>query len=138
MLNDYQLGQGMRRLVFSGKPHPPALPEFMKLCRTVGHDDAIPDQPPVLALSAPADDGQYDAWACAANIHLLGVVTRAVADRRKISAPETHVLVKYKNLWADQMRLSASTDGVPIAEQQEVWAGYMRRAEAEIASAQTS
>lgn len=135
MLNDYQLGQGMRRLVFSGKPHPPTLPEFMKLCRTVGHDDSIPDQPPVPSVPALTADDQYDEWAKAANLHLLGVVTRAVRDRRKFDEPQTRILVRYKNLWSDQMRLSATSEGVPVPEQQEVWAECMKRAEAEISAA---
>lgn len=130
MLNDYQLQQGMRRMLYSGKPHPPTLPEFIKLCRTVGHDDAIPDAQPV--LTGPANDGWTgDAWDEAANIHLLGYITRAVKDKKAFSPEQTHVLVRYKNAWAAEMREIGKE--VPVNTQKESWADFMLGAEQEMA-----
>jgi hypothetical protein len=130
-LNEFQVQRGIRMLAYSGKGHVPSLPEFVKLCRDAEHDREVTDQP---ALPNP-DGWKGDEWAAAANIHLLGVVTRAVMERRSFDARQTRILVKFKNLWADQIRLSAIDGGVPISEQQEVWAECMKRAEAEITSA---
>lgn len=97
------------------------------------------------------DDGwRGDDWLAAANGHLLGYIRKQLAGDSKRygrggsygvmtdAAPDfvrnVNTLVKFKNLWADQMRLSATADGVPIPEQQEVWAECMKRAEAEIAA----
>lgn len=115
----------------------------------------------VTAPIMPVGDGwPGDDWLAAANQHLLkyirtqlaadsqrygrGPSYRAmteparVADKTLDAAPEfvrnVNTLVKYKNIWTDQMRLSATADGVPIEEQQEVWAECMKRAEAEIAN----
>lgn len=154
-LNEYQVQRGIRMLAYSGKAHVPSLPEFVKLCRDAEHDREITDQP---ALPNP-DRWQGDEWLAAANRHLLGYITRVVSADPKIfgrgpsymamkdpkrmhdkildASPEhvrnVNTLVKFKNLWAEQMRLSANADGVPIAEQQEVWRECMKRAEAEIA-----
>ncbi len=107
------------------------------------------------------DDGwRGDDWLAAANTHLLKHIRTSLAanahrygrgpgyqamtdvartaNKTLDASPEfvrnVNTLVKFKNLWADQMRLSATSDGVPIVEQQEVWAECMKRAEAEIAS----
>lgn len=107
------------------------------------------------------DDGwRGDEWGAAANRHLLkhirtrqaanaqrygrgpsyGAMTdlARMADKTLDASPEfvrnVNTLVKFKNLWADQMRLSATKDGVPSSEQQEVWTECMKRAEAEIAA----
>lgn len=127
----------MRRIVLGSVAHVPSLPEFVKLCRTVGNDDSMGDEPPTQQLISPPEDApgtQFDNWGCAANRHLLAYILRAVKDRRAVVG--TNVLVRFKNLWADQMRLSADPKGeVPIDEQQDVWAECMRRAEEEIAHA---
>jgi len=137
MLNDYQLAQGMRRLVYSGKPHPPTLPEFMKLCRTVGHADDVPDQrsrlPTSRTLAGP--DDQFDGWDIAANFRLLGYVLRKGVDRKYIDPRQTQVLVAFKHRWADLMRNSGSREDVPLADQDAAWIEGMRMLEAEMASA---
>lgn len=131
MLNDYQLQQGMRRMLYSGKQTPPSLPEFIKLCRTVGHDDAVPDERP--ALTGPADDGwKGDAWDQAANVHLLGYITRALKDKRTFNADQTRTLVRYKNAWATDMREIAVNGEVAIDVQKASWADFMQGAEAEL------
>lgn len=108
------------------------------------------------------DDGwRGDDWLAAANGHLLGYIRKQLAadsmrygagpsygamtdparkaNKTLDAAPDfvrnVNTLVKFKNLWADQMRLSATADGVPITEQREVWAECMKRAEAEISAA---
>lgn len=131
MLNDYQLQQGMRRMLYSGKQTPPSLPEFIKLCRTVGHDDAIPDERP--ALTGPSEDGWTgDAWDQAANIHLLGYVTRALIEKRTFDPDQTRTLVRYKNAWAADMREQAINGSVPVEAQKASWADFMKGAEAEL------
>lgn len=132
-LNEYQLQQGMRRVVFSGKGGAPSLPEFMKLCRTVGHADDIPDEPPSTTLRLEHDDS-LDNWAVAGNQHLLAHVLRSLAKKRCFNEHETRILVRFKNLWADQMRLSADESGVTPEEQREVWRECLQRAEAEFAA----
>lgn len=129
MVNDYQLQQGMRRMLYSGKSHPPTLPEFIKLCRTVGHDDAVPDERP--ALTGPGDDGwKGDAWDQAANIHLLGYITRAVAARRAFDRDQTMILLRYKKAWAQEMREMGKE--VPVEVQKVNWADFMLGAEQEM------
>lgn len=130
-LNEYQIQRGIRMLAYSGKGHVPALPEFVKLCRDAEHDRELTSKP---ALPNP-DGWTGDNWDEAANMHLLGVVTRAVRDKRKFDESSTKILVRFKNLWASQMRLDATAEGVPVPEQQEVWNECMRRANEEIASA---
>lgn len=109
-----------------------------------------------------ADDGwRGDEWGSAANRHLLEHLKRVVSanpqiygrgasyeamrdparlhDKTLDASPEfvrnVGILVRFKNLWADQMRLSADKDGVPIPEQQETWRECVRLADEEIANA---
>lgn len=110
----------------------------------------------------PRDDGwRGDDWDAAANMHLMkhvrtrtagnsqcygrGASYTALTDVARVketnldASPEfvrnVQTLVRFKNLWAEQMRLSATPEGVPVPEQQEVWRECMSRAEAEIAAA---
>jgi len=87
------------------------------------------------APSMPAHDGfRGDNWTIASNLHFLAYILRAAQGRRKVIG--TDIFVRHKNLWAEQMRLSADPKGeVPVAEQKEVWAECMKRAEEEIAGA---
>lgn len=114
------------------------------------------------APTKPRDDGwRGDDWDAAANMHLLKHIRTRTAgnsqcygcgpshaamtdvarakEKNLDASPEftrnVQTLVRFKNLWAEQMRLSATKDGVPVPEQQEVWRECMKRAEAEIASA---
>jgi hypothetical protein len=161
MLNDYQLQRGMRRVLLSGKPHAPALPEFMKLCRTVGHDDSIadevkPQQHP--ALAAPPVDEKVEAWTALGNRYLMKYISTKIPENTqrwgrpateggmKLStepnadaSPEfvrnVKTLVGFKNRWVDLMLEVATDDGVPIDDQQQCWTECMRMAEEEIARA---
>lgn len=155
-LNDYQLERGMRRLLHSGKATVPSLPEFLKLCRTVGGDEEF-DGPQRPALSAP-DPFQGDAWDMAANRHLLAYIARQLAEdprrygrgpskaamqvsksKNADASPEFVAnvgrLVAAKNAWAADMRDIAQNGEVAEDVQRVVWSDYIGRAEAEIARA---
>lgn len=85
-------------------------------------------------VANPPKVEDFDKWGMEANQHLLAFVLKNLSVKRTFDPRETRILVRYKNLWAQQMRLDDSGEGVPIPEQQEVWAECMRRAEAEIAN----
>lgn len=131
-MNDYQLQQGMRRMLHSGKPHPPSLPEFVKLCRTVGHLDDVPDRSSLPKLPA-LPGGDFDKWDIASNNRLLSYVLRAGTKHRYFDPEQTRILVALKNRWAELMQNSAVDDEVPAADQQSAWVECMRMAESEIA-----
>jgi hypothetical protein len=157
-LNDYQLRQGMRRLAFSGKSSAPSLPEFVKLCRAIGHLDDIPDQVP--ALPAIKHQPVEDPWLTLANRRLLQYITTVIpanpnrygrfptyealkdpeqahlvnADAGNEFVIAVNTLVAFKNRWAELMAQSANSDGVPIPEQEQTWNECMRMAEEAIAA----
>jgi len=125
----------VRRLILSGKAHPPSLPEFMRLCRTVGHTDDIPDISPANRL--PAITHEWDRWVMAGNRRLLRYITTKIPasaqryghrDTREFAA-NVNTLVAMKNRWVELMQRSATEDGVPSDEQNECWAECMRMAE---------
>ena len=129
-LNEYQVQRGIRMLAYSGKQHVPSLPEFVKLCRDAEHDHGGPARP---ALDKPPE-WNGDKWDQAANIHLLGYVTRAVRVKRGFDAAQTGVLVAMKNRWAELMRDGeAKGEGIPVADQVHCWNECMRQAEEIIA-----
>lgn len=80
----------------------------------------------------------FDKWGIEANQHLLALVLRNLGEKRTFDELQTRILVRYKNLWAEQMRLDDTGEGVPISEQREVWTECMRRAEEEIAACTAS
>lgn len=152
-LNDFQLQRGVRQLAYSGKAHVPSLPEFVKLCRDAEHDMVPPTIPAALTLPA---DPSMDGWGLLANRRLLQYLTtvmpgnsqrygrpptlegmKASKEPNADASPEfvraVHILVAFKNRWADLMRASATKDGVPIPEQEASWNEGIRMAEAEIA-----
>lgn len=128
-LGEYQLQRGMRRLLYSGKGSPPTLPEFLKLCRTVGHDDNIPDEQSVTTfaqLSGPT----LDAWDLAANQHFLKhVITRTVERRAPYTVADLEPLLAAKRLWVRDMRDLATNGEVPVDTQKEIWREYIGGAE---------
>lgn len=146
-LDEFKLARGMRRLAFSGKPHPPSLPEFLRLCRMVADDDL--DEPANRA-ALPAPEGKFDDWDRAGNIHFLGYITRRLSEKpRAWGAPNsreqqdaTRIALRYKTAWAVDMRegRGVSPDGevIPYSpdEQKSSWADLMEQAEAAIALAQ--
>ena len=150
MLSQAQLDRGMRRLIFGWKGAPPSLPDFMRLCRSVGSDE-FEDNTPSTPL--PALDGWLgDAWDAAANRYLLGHLTKRLERRLSIpgrpasydgmrgsthktadASPEfvanVQRLVAAKNSWASDMRDMAVNGEVPPETQQAVWHDYLGRAE---------
>lgn len=128
-----ELERGMRRLVYSGKPHVPTLPEFVKLCKTVGDDQEFggPKQSgPLIAGPAPVTDN----WGAVANMHLMAEVYR---NPRRFASPDceriTQILVRWKNEWARLMREASDEDREPDA-QKALWRACMTQAESEIAA----
>lgn len=134
-LSDYQLQRGMRRVLYSGKTTAPTLPEFLKLCRTIGHDDNIPDDPPVATVAQLTHDGwQGDAWDIAANRHMLKhVITRTVERRAPYRVSGIDALLAAKKLWAKDMRDLSTNGEIPVEIQRKIWADYIEGAERQIA-----
>lgn len=156
MLSAEEIRRGMRRIVFGWKGGPPNLPDFVRLCRTIG-DDAPDEGPKPVALPNP-NAWNGDKWGEVANTHLLahiahqakaGVHYAAGRDRTaghlgngwkptRETAEMTAMLVAYKNAWARDMRewaVDRETGEVVIpsaAEQKRAWDDCMSRAEAEI------
>lgn len=88
-----------------------------------------------LQVRERASEQEFDDWDTAANHHLLAHILRNLSVKRCFSERETRILVRYKHQWAAQMRASVENGGVVVAEQQQVWAECMRRAEQEITDA---
>jgi hypothetical protein len=144
MLNDYQLRQGMRRLIHSGKPHPPTLPEFVRLCRAVGRLDDIPE--PQIAYPALAHNNEPNPWEVKGSQRLLAYITTKIPQSPRRyghrDSPEfakaIHALAAMKNRWVELMQESAGPDGVLVNEQDQCWAECMRMAEESIAMAEAA
>jgi hypothetical protein len=140
-LNDYQVNQGIRRLLYSGKAHVPALPEFVRLCRAIGHMDDVPDQRPAMKHPALTHDApEPDRWTIAANRRLLRYITkrcsesaRCFGDPSNESNPlfvhNVETLVAMKNRWAEVMQETADENGVPVEDQRVFWQECIREAE---------
>jgi len=134
-LNDFQVQRGIRQLAYSGKPHVPSLPEFVKLCRDAEHDIRPPTVHP--ALAAP----EWDRWLLAGNRRLMRYITTRIPKDPLVYghrdepafASNVMALVAMKNRWVEIMQVSAGPDGVPPDEQNGCWANCMREAEAVIA-----
>lgn len=163
-LKDHELERGMRRLVYSGAAAPPSLPQFVRLCRTVGDAPDVDDGPRVPALPTKPADWQGDRWDIAANRHLLAYIVRRMTanphaygrpasylamrattsrENPHADAPEfvraVEILVAYTRAWAQDMREWADPQTgqigrPPVAAQQAAWEDCMARAEADIAT----
>lgn len=79
MLTAIQHERGLRRLVFGWKGGPPSLPDFMRLCRTIGADEFDEGQPDQPRLPAP-DSFTGDNWDMAANRYLMGHIAKRIAE----------------------------------------------------------
>lgn len=150
-----QLERGMRRLVFGWKGGPPTLPDFMRLCRSVGTDDFDEGNNTQPRLST-ADNFGGDAWAMVANRYLLGHIHKRMsgdprfygrgASYAMLTAgtdkvpPGTdqefvrnmHALVAAKNAWADDMRDIAQDGEVDPEMQKAIWRDWIQRAESQM------
>ena len=127
-----ELERGMRRLVYSGKAHVPTLPEFVKLCKSVGDDGEFGG--PKQAAPLIAAPNVTDAWGTQANFHLMAEVYK---NPRRFASPDcgriTAILVRWKNEWARLMRESSDEDREPAA-QKSLWRACMSQAEVEISA----
>lgn len=148
-LDPRQIARGLRRIVFGWKGGPPNLPDFMRLCRTVGDDDF--DEGP-RELPRLIDEGPtQDEWEVTANRHLFAhIMRRMQADPKCFGEPATahgmrvmttpsadaspefvaavHRLVAAKKAWAADMRELATNGPVPIDLQQVIWRDYINGA----------
>lgn len=96
----------------------------MKLCRTVGHDDAVPDREPLSQFQQLSGPG-VDKWALAGNKHLLAHLVRGVGNHQVFTAEQTQNLVKSKNGWVSDMRDLDTGEGVPVDVQKSLWREYI-------------
>lgn len=147
-LKDHELERGLRRLVYGGAKHVPTLPEFVKLCRTIGQAEGVEDAPQRIALPAPTGP-QVDGWETRANLLLLKhISTRLAREPRRYgdyrisrvtmgAAPDPNmaarveILIRAKSLWALDAR--ETPDGQRTSEQlRTTWHEFMAAAEAEI------
>lgn len=135
MLTAAQHERGLRRLVFGWKGGPPSLPDFMRLCRSIGtdeFDEGEPDQP---RLPAP-DAFTGDNWDMAANRYLLGHIAKRMkedpkfygrpASSKMLQAPEKDL----RELGVDTHYLDASGEFVAnvnkLVSAKNAWAADMR------------
>lgn len=157
-VSDYQLSRGMRRLLFGGKAHAPSLPEFVKLCRSIGHSDDIPDEVPQAHLPAlTRHEPEADRWVIAGNRRLLRHIFTALSgdpkcfgkpasvaamqdpsriDDKTVDAGPAFVhnvktLVAFKNRWVEVMQETATAEGVPVNDQMMFWKECIRDAESQ-------
>ncbi len=161
-LRPEQLERGLRRLVFGWKGGPPNLPDFMRLCRTIGGDEF--DEGTEKPLLTHDDGFTGDAWDMAANRYLLAHIRTTLAknsrrygrpasyeamrasdadleklglDKHNLDASlqfvtNVHALVAAKNAWADDMRDLQQNGMVPPETQKAVWHDLIKRAEANL------
>jgi hypothetical protein len=145
-LQQREVERGFKRLLYGWKGGPPNLPDFMRLCRSVG--DEIDDGPRPIALPRP-DEGKFDGWDITGNNRFMNYVKKRLAGQpRAWGAPgsthhanATRIAVAYKNAWAQDMREGGTLDPVTgefaqpsRPEQDRNWSSCMERAEADIAA----
>jgi hypothetical protein len=127
--------RGLRRMLHSGKPHIPTLPEFLRLCREVGGDDSGGNPEP-LKLSAPLQPPP-DKIVREASKNLLREILRAGhrwgperGDRAGRHEADTLIIVRWKNEWVRLMR--SADDEERVANHRQWWRQCMSSAWAEI------
>jgi hypothetical protein len=128
-LRPFEVDRGIKRLRFSGKAHPPTLPEFLRLCREVGgyHDYDQPT-PPARQL-ADESNPEMDVWERVGNQRLWKIVLRECT--RYNATRRTAILVKWKKEWAKVMRGSDKDDWPDGGK--DLWNNCMTQAREEIA-----
>lgn len=94
-LNDVQLERGMRRLLFGWKGGPPNLPDFMRLCRTVGGDDFDEGQHDLPRLPTGPDPWDDKPWEKAGNRYLLGYLAKQLGqDPKRYGRPASYMAMR--------------------------------------------
>lgn len=93
-LSQRQIERGLRRLVYGWKGGPPNLPDFMRLCRSIGTDEF--DEPDTeLPKLTQEDSFQGDAWDMAANLYLMGHIAKLMKkDPKCLGTPATTKLLQ--------------------------------------------
>lgn len=134
-LDHHQIERGMRRLLFSWKGGPPNLPEFMRLCRSVGSDEFDEGRSTFPQLTH--DDGfKGDAWDMAANRYLLGhIAQRCKENPLHFGRPASYEMLQaplkdLEQLGVDKHYLDASAEMVDkvgrLVAAKNAWAADMR------------
>lgn len=144
-LTDLQIERGFKRFVFGWKGGPPSLPDFVRMCRSIG-DDTVDEGPRPFVLPAPEPD-KYDGWDITGNNRFLNYVKTRLANHPRAwgvpgstkQAEATRIAVAYKNAWAQDMREAGTLDAAtgefampPREVQDRTWIDAMGRAEADI------
>lgn len=135
MLSPLQQERGLRRLVFGWKGGPPSLPEFMRLCRSVGSDE-FEEGPAKLPALPPPDTWEGDVWASAANRYLMGHIAKRMATNPKgYGKPASYEAMRAPKadlgrLGLDEHNLDASSEFVDrmakLVAAKNTWAADMR------------
>lgn len=142
-VSDFQVTRGFKRL-YSWKGGVPNLPDFMRVCRTIG--DEFDSGPKPIALPKP-EEQKFDGWDISANMRFFKYTSHRLMEHRgcwgkagsATLEEATRIAVSYKNAWAQDMReafmVSESTGELtppPEEFQASTWFECMRRAEADI------
>jgi hypothetical protein len=130
-----QIERGMRRLVFGWKGGPPSLPDFMRLCRTIGSDEFDEGESDKPRLPPP-DDFDGDVWTMAANRYLMGhIAKRMSANPKCYGQPASFKALRAKDedlrlLGLDKHNLDASPEFIQnvhaLVAAKNAWADDMR------------
>lgn len=134
-LRDPQIERGLRRLLFGWKGPPPSLPDFMRLCRSVGTDEFDEDNSDQLRI-AKEDSFRGDIWDMAANRYLMGhIAKRLAATANFYGKPASVSLLRapakdLQDLGIDPHYLDASgqmvTQIIKLVAAKKEWAADMR------------
>jgi len=150
-LPEFKITRGMRRLAHSGAKYVPTLPEFLRLCNTVGDEPG--DSPP--ALPAPQEI-QKLGWLGAANRHLIAHIMKVCMTKptrygpvnpreydahRNVKPLNTHPLAQEATAWlveardawvADMQDIQDAKGEVPVDVQKKIWRDWIDAVEKRI------
>jgi hypothetical protein len=128
-LKDFELERGLRRLPFSGKPHVPTLPEFLRLCREVGSDQFPDEQRTPVDASRQIAHQPLPRWEMQANQHLLAHLMRRTLDK----IPTTEAMMPHYHTarlaWASDMRDAEAAEEIPADNGQKWFRDYIANAD---------
>lgn len=134
-LPDRQIERGLRRILYGWKGGPPNLPDFMRLCRSVGTDD-FDEGDSGLPKLAHEDSFKGDAWDMAANRYLMGHIAKLMKkDPKCLGRPASVKLMQaplkdLQDLGIDQHYLDAHGEFVEnvkrLVAAKNAWAVDMR------------
>lgn len=135
MLTASQHERGLRRIVFGWKGGPPSLPDFMRLCRSIGNDE-FDDGKPALPMLAGPETWTGDAWDAAASRYLMGyIATRMRTDPKCWGRPASYAVMGAPKVDLDKLGLDEhNLDAAPafvervhcLVAMKNAWAADMR------------